>query len=354
MCTIDRTCDICAFWSVAQWELFVMKRSYIVRKKPSRPSGFVPPASLASPRAETPSGVSQPGTSASSLSRPSGGQGKRGGGGGLGMHLVLCPGGLPPLPLDLGPAGSQSSERGGSASGLSSVARELALALLAPSGAGEGGVARSQRTSLARSAPWLSLTIPRRTLDDMENGGRFRRTAPACYPLVVLDLRIGVHGRIRELVHGRVVFVNRGRLSRSRSSSCSRSEVEGGHRCGRALPVCGRVAIGSDLLTATALAVCALILGETGVDPRIDTGRGLLTATGHIVSVRFPARSRGRQPASPARKDGWPDESSRRVLRRWSLSLLLFLKCRLQLLLLQEELLYWHFRLLCRILPGPF
>ena len=57
---------------------------------------------LASPCAETPSTVSQPGTSASSLSRPSGGQGKRGG---LGMHLVLCPGGLPPLPLDLGPAG---------------------------------------------------------------------------------------------------------------------------------------------------------------------------------------------------------------------------------------------------------
>ena len=51
------------------------------RKKPSRPSGYVPPAPLASPRTETPSGVSQPGTSASSLSRPSGGQGKREGGG---------------------------------------------------------------------------------------------------------------------------------------------------------------------------------------------------------------------------------------------------------------------------------
>ena len=37
---------------------FVEKRSYIVRKKPSRPSGYVPPAPLASPRAETPSGVS--------------------------------------------------------------------------------------------------------------------------------------------------------------------------------------------------------------------------------------------------------------------------------------------------------
>ena len=39
------------------------------------------------------------------------------------------------------------------------------------------------------------------------------------YPLVVPDLRIVVHEWIRELVHGRVVFVDRDRLSRSRSSS---------------------------------------------------------------------------------------------------------------------------------------
>ena len=84
---------------------------------------------------------------------------------------------------------------------------------------GEGGVARSQQTSLARYAPLLSLTFPRRTLDDVGNCGRLRRTAPACYPLVVPDLRIVEHGRIRELVHSRVVFVDRGRLFRSRSSS---------------------------------------------------------------------------------------------------------------------------------------
>ena len=39
-----------------------------------------------------------------------------------------------------------------------------------------------------------------------------------------------------------------------------------------------------------------------------------------------------------ARMDGWPNEISRRVLRQLSLSLLLFLKCRWQLLLRQEEL----------------
>ena len=101
MCTIDRTCDICAFWSAAQWELFVKKRSYIDRMKPSCPSGYVPPAPLASPRTETPSGVSQLGLLP--LLFPTL-QVVRGRGGGLGIHLVLCPGGLPPLPLDLGPA----------------------------------------------------------------------------------------------------------------------------------------------------------------------------------------------------------------------------------------------------------
>ena len=138
------TCDICADWSAAQWQQFVKKRSYKERKKPSRPSGSVPPAPLASSRAETPSGVSQPGTFSSSLSRPSVGQGKREGS--RGAPGVVSRGASSP------PAGSRSSERGGSVSGLSSVARERAPASPAPSGAGEGGVARSQRTSLACSA----------------------------------------------------------------------------------------------------------------------------------------------------------------------------------------------------------
>ena len=66
--------------------------------------------------------------------------------------------------------------------------------------------------------------------------------------------------------------------------------VEGGHRRGRSLPMCGR-----GLLTVTALDMYTLILGETGRNPRIDTGlalgvpgRGLLPATGHVVSVRVP------------------------------------------------------------------
>ena len=134
MCTIDRTCDICAFWSAAQWELFVKKCSYIDRMKPSCPSGYVPPAPLASPRSGTPSGVSQLGLLP--LLFPAL-QVVRGRGGSRDAPGIVSWGASSP------PAGSRSSERGGSAAGLSSVAR--ALASLAPSGAGEGGVARSQR-----------------------------------------------------------------------------------------------------------------------------------------------------------------------------------------------------------------
>ena len=67
-------------------------------------------------------------------------------GGGLRVHLVLCPEGLPHLPLDLGLA------RGGSVSGRLSVARKSASVSSAPSGAGEGEVARSRRTPPARAA----------------------------------------------------------------------------------------------------------------------------------------------------------------------------------------------------------
>ena len=76
ICTKDLTCDFCAAWSAEQWERFLKKRSYKERKK-HRPSGSVPPAQQTSPRAETSSGVSRPGTSSSSSSRPLGGQGEK-------------------------------------------------------------------------------------------------------------------------------------------------------------------------------------------------------------------------------------------------------------------------------------
>ena len=104
---------------------------------------------------------------------------------------------------------------------------------------------------------------------------------------MVPDLRIEEHGRIRELVHGRVVLVTVAVVLAPLPVRGQEVEsVEGGHLRDRSLPVCGCVAIGRGLLAATALDACALILGETGLDPRIDTG--LLTATDHVVSVRVP------------------------------------------------------------------
>ena len=182
----------------------------------------------------------------------------------------------------------------------------------------------------ARYTPRLTFTIPRCTFDDVGNCGSLRRFATAFYPLVVSDLRIVVLVWIRE-----------------------------------------RFASGGGLRTAPALDVGALDCGETGIDSRIDIGLAVaafgvpgssrLTATSHIVQrvCSLPAGEIGVTasghplsqvalviasghagdylPLLAARgqesQDGWPDVRHRRVLRRLSLSLLLFLKCRLQFLL---------------------
>ena len=144
ICMRDLTCDFCVGWSPAQWELFAKKRTCRDRKK-SRPSGSVPPAPGALPRAGTSLEVPQPGTSSFSFSCPSGEQDKRGGWS-QGAPGVVSRGASSP------PARPRSSERGGSVSGSSSVAREHASVSSAPSGAGEGEVAYSERTPPARSA----------------------------------------------------------------------------------------------------------------------------------------------------------------------------------------------------------
>ena len=109
VCASDMFCDFCAFVSATQWERFV-RRVLALRKTSSRPSGSVPSASPTSPRAETSSGVSLPGTSSSSSSLPLGGQGKREGS--QGAPGVLSGRASSP------PARSRSSGRGGGASGL--------------------------------------------------------------------------------------------------------------------------------------------------------------------------------------------------------------------------------------------
>ena len=85
------------------------RRVLAKHKTSSRPSGSVPSAPPTSPRAETSSGVSLPGTSSSS-SLPLGGQGRQEGS--QGAPGVLSGGSSSP------PARSRLSERGGGASGL--------------------------------------------------------------------------------------------------------------------------------------------------------------------------------------------------------------------------------------------
>ena len=137
VCTKDLTCDFCAVWSAEQWELFAKKRSYKERKLPS---GSVPPAQQTSPRAETSSGVSRPGTS--SACHPLGGQVKQEGS--WGAPGVVLGGASSP------PARPRPSERGGSASRHSSGAGGLAPSSPSPSGGGGAGVARSLQTPISR------------------------------------------------------------------------------------------------------------------------------------------------------------------------------------------------------------
>ena len=101
------------------------RRVLTKRKNSSRPSGSVPTAPPTSPRAETSSGVSLPGTSSSSSSLPLGRQE------GAQDAPGVCLGGLPPLPLDLGRARGVEVRLG------------RAPASPSPSGAGEVGAARS-------------------------------------------------------------------------------------------------------------------------------------------------------------------------------------------------------------------
>ena len=230
------------------------------------------------------------------------------------MHLVLCPVKLPPLPHDLGLA---RGGVGGSVSGHSSVARERASVSSALRELGSG-------LPLPTPLPRLLLPAHHSSLGDMSQE-KFRRTAPLFDPHVFPDLRIEEHGRIVELALGRTALVTvtvvlapltiRGQAVES---------VKGGHPLGRCHPASGR-----DLRIAPTFGACALVLGEAGLDPRIDTGRSLLTATDRVDSVRVPPLAvlvtacglvddslppltvRGQR-----REDSEPDVSSRRVWRR--------------------------------------
>ena len=203
--------------------------------------------------------------------------------------------------------------------------------------------------------------------------GRLRSLATACYPPVVLDLRIEEQGRIRGPGHVGVALVDVAVVLALAPLPVRGQEVESvgsGHRPLGSLLVPARAGCGRGLLTATARGVGALGLGVTACGV---TGGGLLTAPGRAISVRvsLPAGEIGvtasgrtlsriaRVTASgrtlsriarghagdylallPAcgrrRQDGRPDENPRRVLGRLPRSLLWFLKRRRLSFLLQE------------------
>ena len=354
------TYDFCAVWSAAQGERFYKKRSYKERKK-HRPSGSVPPEQQTSPLAETSSGVSRPGTSSS---RPLGGQGKQEES--RGAPGVVSGGALSPPARGVGlPLGFRLGRAG-----------SLPLLLLLRGRAKWELPARCRRPF---PAPPISLTLPNshRTFHEVGIRGSLRHLAPACYPPVVPDLRIEDQGRIRGLGHERVARVDVAvvlALAPLPVHGQEGESVDNGHRPRRSLLVPARAESGHGLLTATARGVEALGLDVTGLDPRIDTGhavtaldvsgRGRLTATARVFSVRVPlpagergVTARGHPLSRIARvtargqagdylaplpacgqrcQDGWPDEKPRRVLGRLPRSLLWFLKWQRSSLLLQE------------------
>ena len=291
ICTRDMTCDFCVVWSAEQWALFGKKRSYKERK--SRPSGSAPPAQQTSPCAETSSGVSRPGTSSSSSSRPLGGQGKPGGS--QGAPGVVSGG------ASSTPARPRSSERGGSPSGQLSGVGGLASSSPSPSGGGGVEVARSRQTSLSRvsesvDSPSFSPHVPRR-----ENVGESSDSCSRAVSSAIHALRCVNRGRIRGLGLERVALVGVAVSLALAPLPVRGQEVEsvrGGHRPRHARLVVAHVESDRGLLTAIALGVEALGRVVIGLDPRIDIGHavtaldvsglGLLTVIAPAVSVRVP------------------------------------------------------------------
>ena len=209
-------------------------------------------------------------------------------GGGLRVHLVLCPERLPPLPLDLGLA------RGGKCLWTFVRGTRALLSLLPVRELERGRLLVHDGLPLLAPLPRLLLPAHRSTLRDVMSREKFRRTAPLLDPPVFPDLRIEEQGRIAELALGRIALVTVAVVLALLPVRGQEVESIGGsHPLGRCSPTSSSAASGRNLRITLAVGACALVLGETGLDPRIDTGlgmtsRGLLTTTDHIVSVRVP------------------------------------------------------------------
>ena len=239
----------------------------------------------------------------------------RGRGGGSGVHLVFFLGASSP------PARLWSGERGGSASGLLSVACGLAPSSPPPSGGGGAGVGSLAADALFPASPRL-LTLPNshRTFHDVGIWGSLQSLAPAFYPPASPALRSVARGWIRGLGPVRLALVDVAvalALSPLTVRGLAVVSVGDGRRPLHALLVDAHAVSGRGLLTAATLSVGALGRVVPGLDPRIDIGhavtslgvrgRGLLPAAAPTVSVRvFPAcrgvrRVRSRSHALPNR-----------------------------------------------------
>ena len=206
ICTCDLTCDFCVGWSPAQWELFAKKiiRNHALQALfPLRPARellrkfcsleLAPPLLPALQEGRIRWGGSQgaPGVVSREASSP--------------------------------PARPRSSERGGSVSGHSSVARERASVSAAPSGAGEGEVAWSQRTSPARAAS--SVASPCSSQHARRRDESREVSVDRSFSLSSRVSRSSDRGtrKDRRARSRSDSSRDRGRRSRSRSSYCSRS-----------------------------------------------------------------------------------------------------------------------------------
>ena len=214
------------------------------------------------------------------------------------MHLVLCLVGLPLLPLDLGPARGVGVPLGLRLAWAGSLPLLLLLLLREEE---ERELPAHDRHPFPASPSLSTLPNSRRTFHDVRIRGSRQPLAPALYPPAIHALRGVDRGRIRGLGLERVALVDVAvalALSPLPVRSQEGVSVGGGHRSRHALLVIAHAVSGPDLLTATALGVEALGRVVTGLAPRIDTGhavtalgesgRGLLTATAPVVSVRVP------------------------------------------------------------------
>ena len=107
---------------------------------------------------------------------------------------------------------------------------------------------------------------------------------------MVPDLRIEEHGRIQELTRIQTALAVVGAaLAPLPVHGQEVESIEGVLPHDRCPHACSGVVIGRSLQTAPTLDACALVLGETGLDPALDvTSRGLLTTTDHAGSGRVP------------------------------------------------------------------